>query len=135
MNQINPLHIGALLGALLLFLLFTLSGIKAELEEERILYLESEKLAVELHSLKDAYADKKKSMSALERVLAQNIFKSAELEIKKEKNSLKVVSKSINMKSLNALMAKILNASYNIKELQIKKLSESRASLEMEIQW
>lgn len=135
MNQINPLHVGALLGAVLLFLLFQLSGVKKELEEEKASYLESEKLAIELSSLKEVYADNKKIQDALERLFAQASLSSAELAIKKEKNSIRVSSKSIDSKALSTLMGKILNSSYNIKELQIKRLSETRASLEMEIQW
>jgi len=135
MSQINPLHIGALLGAILLFLLFELSGVKTELEEEKASYLESEKLALELFSLKETYADKKKTQGALERLFLQPSLSSAALEIKKEKDSIKVSSKSIDLKALNILMGKILNSPYNIKELQTKRLSETKASLEMEIQW
>jgi len=135
MSQVNPLHIGALLVAFLAFLFFTLSGVKAEFNEEKALYQESEKLALELRGLKDVYADKKKTEKSLERLLAQSSLKSASLVIKKEKKSIKIDSKSIDTKALNSLMGKILNGSYNIKELQIKKLSDTKASLEMEILW
>lgn len=135
MNQINPLHIGALLVVLLAFLLFTLSGIKSELVEEKNLYLESEKLAVELSSLKDVYADKKGIEKSIERLLAQSSLKSADLKLKKNKKSMKISSKSMDEKALNSLMGKILNGSYNITELKIKKLSETKVSLEMEIKW
>lgn len=135
MNQINPLHVGALLLALLAFVFFTLSEMKLELQEEERLYSQSEKLAVELSGLKEVYADKKKTQNSLERLLAQSSIKSADLVLKKEKKSLYISATSVDAKLLNSLMGKILNGSYKIKELQIKKLSDSKASLEMEILW
>ncbi|MBT5935860.1 hypothetical protein [Sulfurimonas sp.] len=135
MNQINPLHIGALLVALIAFLLFTLSSMKTEMLEEKTLYETSEKLALKLSSLKDVYADKKKTKRAIERVLSQSSLKTAALDVKREKSSVRISSKSIDTKALNALMGKILNGSYNITELKIKKLSETKASLKMEIKW
>lgn len=135
MNQINPLHIGAILGVLLAFLFFTLSGIKADLVEEKSLYHESEKLALELSALKAVYADKKKIQNSLERLLAQGSLKSASLKIKKDKKSIQISSKSMDAKALNSLMSKILNGSYNVSELKIRRVSESKASLKMEIKW
>ena len=135
MNQINPLHIGALLVVVLLYLFYTLSTTKDSLAEEKLLYMQSEKLALELHSLKESYADAKKTQSSLERIFSQRILKPAALEIQKEKKSLKVSSKSMDLKSLNALMSKLLNGTYNIKAMQIKKLSDTKASFEMEIAW
>jgi len=135
MNQINPLHIGALLGVLLAFLFFTLSGIKSDLIEEKSLYHESEKLALELSGIKAVYADKKKIQKSLERLLAQSSLKSASLKIKKDKKSIQISSKSMDAKALNSLMSKILNGSYYVSELKIKRVSESKASLKMEIKW
>lgn len=135
MSQINPLHIAALLVALLAFLFFTLSGVKSDLVEEKALYLQSEKLAVQLSGLKDVYADKRNIQKSIERLLSQRSLKSAALESKKYKNSIKVSSKSMDAKALNSLMGKILNGSYNVSELKIKRLSETKASLEMEIKW
>jgi len=135
MNQVNPLHIGALLVALLAFLLFTLKGVNTELAEEKALYLESEKLAVELSALKDVYAQKKHTQKAIERLLSQSSLKSTNLVVKKDKKFIKISSKSMDAQALNSLMGKILNGSYNIKALQINRLSETKASLDMEIQW
>jgi len=135
MSQINPLQIGALLVVLLVFLLFRLEGVKKDLAEEKALYMESEKLAVELRGLKDVYADKKRTQKSLERLLAQSSIKSAELDVKKEKKSVRISTKSIEAKVLNSLMGRILNGPYKVRELEIKKLSQTKASLEMEILW
>ena len=135
MNQINPLQIGALLVVLIAFLFFKLHGVKAELVEANASYKMSEKLAVEVSSLKSVYANKKKTKNAINRILAHGSLKTAALDVKRNKKSIKISSKSIETKALNSLMGKILNGSYNVTNLKIKRLSETKASLEMEIQW
>ena len=74
-----------------------------------------------------------KTKKALERIFAQSLIKQAKLTIQREKKSIKVSSKSVQTKVINLLMGKLLNGSYNIKSLKIKKLSETKASLSMEI--
>ncbi len=135
MNQLSPLHVGALLVVVLLYLFYTLQNTKDELQEEKALYMQSEKLALELYSLKESYADGKKTQSALERLFAQSSLKAAAFEVQKEKKFMKISAKSVDLKSLNTVMSKLLNSSYNITQMQIKKLSETKASFEMEIAW
>ncbi len=135
MNQINPLHIGGLLLTLLAFLMFQLSGVKTELTEAKSEFEKSEKVAVDLSSLKAVYANKKRTKKALERILAQRSLHAAGLDIKRTKEFVKISSPSIDTRALNFLMGKILNGSYKISELKIKKLSETKASLLLEIKW
>jgi hypothetical protein len=135
MNQLNPLHIGALFLAILAYLFFTLSGVKTELNEAKLSYRESEEVAITLSSLKETYADKQATKQSLQRVLAQPSLKAANLETKETKTSTKISSKSMDTAALNSLMGKILNGSYNLSELKIKKLSETTAWVAMEIKW
>ena len=135
MNQINPLHIGALLLALLAFLVFELSGVKTELHEVKKEFQKSEKLAVDLSSLKGVYANKAKTKKSLQRILSQSSLRSAGLDVKYKKDFVKINAKSISAKTLNSLMGKILNGSYRVAALKIKRLSETKASLDMEIKW
>ncbi|MBN2815135.1 MAG: hypothetical protein JXQ67_00510 [Campylobacterales bacterium] len=135
MNQVNPLHIGALLVVVLLYLFFTLHTLKEELIEEKAAYVESEQLAVELSSLKDVYGDKKRLENSLKRLVAQGSLKSANIALTKGKNSWSLSAKTVDLKALNAFMSKIMNGSYNVVQLRIKKLSDDAASLEMEIAW
>ena len=65
MNQVNPLHIGALLLVVIMFLFFKLSGVKEELAQAKENYRTSEKLAVNVSALKNVYANKKKTQNAL----------------------------------------------------------------------
>lgn len=135
MNQINPLHIGGLLIVLIAFLLFSLSGVKEELSEAKSEFLVSKTLAIDLHKLKSVYANKKKIRSNINRILSQSSIKATKLSVKREKKFIKISAKNIDTLALNTLMGKILNDSFNISMLKIKKLSETKASLEMEIKW
>lgn len=135
MNQLNPLHIGALLVVLLAFLFFSLSGMKQELKEEQLLYAQSQKLALELSGLKDVYAQKDKTLTSLQRLLSQSSLKTSALSMKKGKESVTLVSKGMQASALNSLMGKLLNGSYKIARLNILRLSETKASLEVEILW
>jgi len=135
MNQLNPLHIGILLLSIVAFAIFKLSSIKTELVEEDIAFKNSEKLAVKLSGLKSVYADKKKIKKSLNRILHSATLSHANLNIKESKKSIKIVSKSIDALALNYLMGKILNSAYRISDIKIKKLSEEKASLNLEIKW
>ena len=135
MSQINPLHIGALLVALLAYLFFTLSEVRTELKEEQQLYAQSEKLALELSSLKDVYAQEQKTLKSIELLLKQSSLRTSELSMNKGKESLTLRSKSMDITALNSLMGKLLNGSYKIVALKIQRQSDIKASLEVEIQW
>ncbi|HIC13497.1 MAG TPA: hypothetical protein EYO75_09060 [Sulfurimonas sp.] len=135
MNQVNPLHIGGLLFVLIAFLLFSLSGVKEELVQAKSEFLISKNLAIDLHALKSVYADKTKIKNNINRILSLSSIKTTKLSIKREKKFIKISAKSIDTSVLNTLMGKILNDSFNISMLKIKKLSETRVSLEMEIKW
>lgn len=135
MNQINPLHIGALLLTVLLFMFFKLSSFQKELVEIQAEYKQSNKVAIQLSTLDELYANSNKIKSSLERVLRQPSLKSADIKTSITKNSYKISSNSISAVALNSLMGKILNGSYNVTTLSIKRISQEKASLEMEIKW
>ncbi|MDF1877753.1 hypothetical protein JHD47_07980 [Sulfurimonas sp. SAG-AH-194-L11] len=135
MNQVNPLHIGGLLLVMIMFLFFELSGAKEGLKEAKSEFLVSEELAIDLHALKSVYADTKKIKNSINRILANQSIKKANLSVKRGKKFIHISSKSVDTEVLNRLMDKVLNASFNITTLKIKRLSETKASLEMEIKW
>lgn len=134
MNQINPLHIGGLLLVILIFSIFNLNGLKKELVESNATYKVSEILATDLKSLKDVYSNKQNIKSSIDRMLSQPLLKSANLLVRRSKTSVIISSKSMDMLALNALLGKVLNESYKIQSMKVTKLSETKASLKMEIQ-
>ena len=135
MKNVNPLHIIALLFVLLLFLYMQLSGAKNELHEAKDSYKETLALANELSSLNEAYADKEIAKKAIAVILKQHSLKSANITKIIGATSVTLSSQSIDRNALNSLMSKILNGSYNVRSCTIKRLSDSKASFTMEIQW
>ena len=135
MNQINPLHIGALLLTILVFLFFKLAGLKEELNVAQAEYKESKQVATKLGVLEEVYGNKNKTNSSIQRVLRQPSLNSAQIVSTPSKESIKISAKTINADELNSLMGKVFNGNYDISKLNITKLEPGKASLEMEIKW
>ena len=135
MNRVNPLYLGLFLLVVLVLSVFKLNSAKHELKEVRLSYKETSKIANELTSLKSVYNDKNNLEKSLKRVLKQKLLKGIEIDTIFKKNNVKISSQSIDKKALDFLMGKILNSTYNVVSLDIKKLSEEKASLKLEIKW
>ena len=135
MNRINPLHIGALLIVILAFFIFKLGKAKEELHDANILYKETLTLSTELVGLREVYGDKNSIKKSINRILHQSSLRSANIVKKVTSTGLKISSESMDRRALNSLMGKMLNGSYNIASLKIKRLSDKTASLKMEIRW
>ena len=135
MNRINPIQIIALIVVLFLFFSFKLSDAKEELIEEKDSYKKTSQIAIKLDALKSTYKDKTKTLKKLNKILNYPLVKKA--EVTKDVKSSKVVleAESINKQSLNYLMGKLLNNTFNISSLNIKKLDEKTASIKVEIKW
>jgi len=135
MNRLNPLYVGALLALVLLFLAFKLGTIKSDLVEAKEEYAKTSQLAVGLNALKGAYADRKKLKASLRRILSLSAVRQANIIKDEKKSSVKLSSQSMDKKALNMLMGKLLNNSFNITSMKIKKLSRERVSFKMEMKW
>jgi len=135
MKRINPLHIAALLLVFLLFFTIKLSTLKDTLKNEKKTYQETLQIATKLQGLKAAYADKIGVKKALNRVLHQRVLKSANIEKKLNAKGVVLTAEGITLRELNFFMGKILNGSYRITLLKIKRISKNKASLKLEIKW
>ncbi len=135
MNRINPLHIGILLIVILLFSFVSLGNSKAQLKEAENEYKLTEQIATKVTGLKAVYGDKKGIKKSLKRVLNLSSLRASKIEQKMKKSGVTLSSQSMDKKALNSLMGKLLNGSYNITMLKIKKLSPEKVSFDMEIKW
>ena len=135
MTRINPLHIGALVILFLLFFTIKLSTLKDTLKHEKKTYQETVQIATKLQGLKTVYADKIGVKKALSRVLHQRILKSANIEKKLNAKGIVLTAEGITLRELNFFMGKILNGSYRVTLLKIKRISKDKASLKLEIKW
>ena len=135
MRAINPIYIGLFLVSVLAMSIFSLNSAKSDLLEAKESFGETLKIANELSGLKKTYANKILSQKSLRKILSQKVLKEVKLDAKFKKNSVLLQSQEMDKKALNFLISKILNSTYNVTALKIKKLSESKASFEMEIKW
>lgn len=135
MKTINPLHLLSLLFVIFIFILFQLSEAKKDLFQAKQSHKETLSLATSLNNLNKVYSDKKAVRRSIATVLKQNSLRSANIKQSIGKSSITMSSKSMDKVALNSFMSKILNGSYNVHAFKIKKLSENRASLWMEIKW
>ena len=135
MNRINPLYVGLFLVLFVVFLVFRLGSIKGDLVEAKEEYAKTSKLAVNLSALKSTYADRKKLTNSLRRILALSAVRQANIIKYEKKSNVKLSSQSMDKKALNVLMGKLLNTSFNITSMKIKRLSKERVSFKMEIKW
>jgi len=135
MSRLNPIHIAILLVVVLLFMMVQLNSAQKELAQEKLSYNKTKLLADKIKGLKSSYFDKTKVQKSLNRVLRQSILQTANITKKVTNSSMLLSSEAMNIRSLDFLMSKILNGTYNISELKIRRLSDEKASFKMEIKW
>lgn len=135
MKHINPLHVGVLFVVVLIFLFVQLVQTRDALHEAQQEYEMTKKMATELVGLKKVYADGVKIQSSLQRVLRQPSLSSANLQKQSKKDGMVISSSKIDANALNSLMGKLLNGTYNIVALEIKKIDAKYAKLKVEIKW
>lgn len=125
MIRINPIYIGLLLLVIFCFFSFKLYNAKAEFLKEQKSYKEMSALSIKLSQLKKIYTKKPNLLR----------LKSKSVVLKKIKDGVILSSSSIDKSELNFIMSRVLNNSYRITQLKIKKLNQNKASLYMEIKW
>lgn len=119
---------------LIAIFVFKLNSTKNELNEAKTSHKETMQVATKITDFKKVYAYAG-AKDSLVRFLSSSLFAKAEIIKKEKKSSMKLSSNAIELKALNLLMGKILNSTYNIKSMTIKRLNDKKASFEVEILW
>ena len=135
MNRINPLHLIILLIVLLAFVMMKLNATKEELANAKVSYHQTVVLADKIKGLKSSYFNKTKVQKTINKILRNSLLSSSNISKKVTNSSILLTSKNMNEHSLNFLLGKILNGNYIVSELQIKRISDKKASLQLEIKW
>jgi hypothetical protein len=133
MNKINPLYIIGFFIVLSLFVYYKTSQKKYELTQLQENYKTTKELALKLHALKKAYSPQNKKI--LSRILKSSILQSTNLKVKDSKTKTKITAKMINKSALNYLMNRIFNSTFNITKIDIRRVDNTHANLDMEISW
>jgi hypothetical protein len=135
MNRINPIYIVVLLTVVLSLVIYKLEAGKSELKENKASFKTTQAMAHKLVSLTDVYADDTQIKKSLQRVLNDASLRPSGLETKFKATSLSINAHGIDLKALNLLLGKILNATYVVESIKIKPVSDTKADLQMEIKW
>lgn len=135
MNRINPIHIVSLLTIILFVVIYKLDATKSELEENKESFRATQAIATKLVSLKNVYTDQTKIKLSLQRVLNDPSIRSSKVDAKFKTTSLSINANSIDLKTLNLLLSKLLNTAYIIDSMKVKHVSNTKADLQMEIRW
>jgi len=135
MNRLNPLYIGIFLLLLLVFSIIKLIDAKKELHEEKNLYEKTLKISLDTSALKKAFANKEREKREILRILSHSILRDADIKKEVTGSGMHISAKNMDIKALNYLMGKILNATFNITMLKIKKINENKSTLEVKIKW
>lgn len=135
MNRINPLFIIALLFIIFVFSLLQVNTVKEEFLESKALYAQTLELSSKLESLGAIYSDKKTVKKSLSRILRQRTLGSANIKQTVSSSKILLSSSKMDKIALNSLMSKIVNGSYNLTSLEIKKLKDGYVSFKMSISW
>lgn len=135
MKKINPLYIVALLLITLGFGVFELSQNKSALQEEQQAYAKTLELATKLKAYKEIYDKQEMAKRSLDGILKQNLLADAKIVRSDKGTQTTLSSDAIELRALDFLTGKLLNATYEIKKLKIERIDETKARFSMEIAW
>ena len=136
MNRINPIYIIVVLIFIFFVLMLNLRSVNIELTEAKLSYKETSQIASQIKGLSGVYSSNKQVLNkSLDRVLNQASLKTANIEKKIGATSITLSSESMDKIAINSFVGKLLNGAYVIHSLNIKRLSDEKASLELEVKW
>jgi len=133
MKQINPLYVMALLVLALIFVMVKLNDATATKNEVLTELGTTQKMAKRITSLKRTWDRPKASKKSLVQLLKSPPLKNANITKKTARGSITIKATALNTHEMGYLMSKLLNGSYTIKSYHLKRLSEEKASLKMEL--
>jgi len=133
MKQINPLQLVIFLTLLLGISLYMLHNKKAEVTTIKNKIAHVNAVADEIVNLKKSWGNKKINKTKAMRILNHSIIKNGDIKYKVSRSTIAIEGKNIDLKTLNYLLNKILNATLNVTALKIRHLDEHHADITMEI--
>ncbi|MDX1294949.1 MAG: hypothetical protein R3302_01695 [Sulfurimonadaceae bacterium] len=133
MKQINPLYIALLLIAALMFVTVKLYQANEINKEAAASLQQTETMAKRIVTLKKEWDNGKKSYASLQRLLKTPMLRNAGVTGNKKSDSIQISAKQLDKKSLDYLMNKLLNGTYTVKALKIKRIDATTASFYAEV--
>jgi len=135
MRQVNPLHVLLLLTVFILFLLYQLQETQATFHDAKEQLAKTKDVAYQLNALKKEYANKEYVVRTITRLLHQSILKSATITKEQKSDAIVLHAKKLSKRQLQRVLTKILNSTYKIKALHIKRVNEKSVDVDVEVGW
>ncbi|HIP54055.1 MAG TPA: hypothetical protein EYH11_01125 [Sulfurimonas autotrophica] len=135
MRQVNPLHVLLLLTVFILFLLYQLQETQATFHDAKEQLAKTKDVAYQLNALKKEYANKEYVVRTITRLLHQSILKSATITKEQKSDAIVLHAKKLSKRQLQRVLTKILNSTYKIKALHIKRVDEKSVDVDVEVGW
>ena len=133
MRQINPLYLSLLFIVILLLVFVKLNDAKEDQNRAKSDLVKTEMMAKRILALKRNWDESKSREKALEKVFKASVLKSSGLLKKRKGKLITVTSKKIGAKAVEFLLNKLLNGTYVIRSMQLRRLNDEYASIRMEI--
>jgi len=135
MRQVNPLHVLLLLTVFILFLLYHLQETQATFHDAKGQLAKTKDVAYQIGALKKEYANKEYVVRTITRLLHQSILKSATITKEQKSDAIVLHAKKLSKRQLQRVLTKILNSTYKIKALHIKRVDEESVDVDVEVGW
>jgi len=133
MRQTNPLYITLLLFVVLFFVLFKLMDTKAALHEAQNSFHKTKEMVHSLVELRENWDNQKLTKNSLGRILKSSLLSRAGIIRKDKRGVIELHSSSMDSSSASYLTSRILNETFVIKSIKIRRLSKERVSFYAEI--
>lgn len=133
MRQINPLYIILLLFVLLFFVLFQLIHTKAVLHEAQSNFDKTKEMVHNVIDLRQNWDNEKRTENALGRILKSSLLSRADIIRKDKRGIIELRSSTMDSKSASYLISRLLNESFVIKSMKIRRLNKEQVAFDAEI--
>lgn len=133
MKKINPLYIILLLVVILVVVMFNLMHVKDKLHEAQNSFDRTKAMVHKIVDLQQNWDNTKNTKNSVRRILKSSVLRKAGIVQKNKRGLITLQGRSMDSKSASYLISRLLNESFTIKSMKIRRLSKERASLDVEI--
>jgi competence protein ComGC len=133
MKKINPFYIIILLIVILVVVMFNLMHVKNELHEAHNSFDKTKAMVHKIVDLQQNWDNKKSTKNSIRRILRSSVLRNAGVIQKDRRGVITLHASSMNSKSVSYLISRLLNETFTIKSMKIRRLNKERASLDVEI--
>lgn len=133
MRQVNPLYIILLLFVILFFVLFKLMSTKTALHEAQNSFHKTKEMVHNLVELRQNWDSEKRTKNSLGRILKSSMLNHTPITRRDKRGMIELHSSSMGSTSASYLTSRLLNETFVIKSMRIRRLSKEQVSFYAEI--